>query len=143
VSNVWYAFLYDIFLNGKLSRWGNESSNVLPFLVKSDILKLMRIGIDLVPLMTYKFVFTWLPCLWMTPLKKDCLQVLVDAIGISSQKRTTFCFCSFRLDAKIHFALSRKTCSTGKREQNWLLIAELHSTHSFFFALNFLLGLCP
>jgi hypothetical protein len=52
-TNYWYAFLYDMFLDGKLSRWGDGSSNVLSFLVKSDILKLMRVGIDLVPLMAY------------------------------------------------------------------------------------------
>jgi hypothetical protein len=56
-TNYWYAFLYNIVLDGKLSRWGDGSSNVLSFLVKSDILKLMKVGIDLVPLMTYKFVF--------------------------------------------------------------------------------------
>jgi hypothetical protein len=79
-TNYWYAFLYDIFLDGKLSRWGDGNSNVLSFLVKSDILKLMKVGIDLVPLMTYKFVFACVPCLWKTHLEKDCLQVLVDAI---------------------------------------------------------------
>jgi hypothetical protein len=135
-SNYWYAFLYDIFIDGKLSCWGDGSSNGLSFLVKSDILKLMRVGIDLVPLMTYKFVFACLPCLWKTPLEKDHLQVLVDAIKkirISYQKRTAFCICYFRLDEKIHFAWSRKIHSTGKREQNWLLIAELCSTHSIYF----------
>jgi hypothetical protein len=80
-STFWCAFLYNIFLDGKLSRWGDGISNVLSFLAKSDILKLTRIGNDLVPLMTYKFVFTCLPCLWKTSLEKDRLQVLVDAIG--------------------------------------------------------------
>jgi hypothetical protein len=79
-TNYWYAFLYNIFLDGKLSRWGDGSSNVLSFLVKSDILKLMKVGIDLVPLMTYKFVFACVPCLWKTHLEKDRLQVLVDAV---------------------------------------------------------------
>jgi hypothetical protein len=136
MSHYWYAFLYDIFLDGKLSCWGDRSSNVLSFLVKSDILKLMRIGTDLVPLMTYKFVFACLPCLWKTHMEKDRLQVLVDGIQkvrIFSQKRTAFCICSFHPDAKIHFAWSMKTRSTGKREQKWLLIPELRSTHSFFF----------
>jgi hypothetical protein len=45
VFNYWYAFMYDIFLEGKLSGWGDGRSNVLSFLVKSDILKLIRIGI--------------------------------------------------------------------------------------------------
>jgi hypothetical protein len=119
MSHYWYAFLYDIFLDGKLSRWGDRSSNVLSFLVKSNILKLMRIGTDLVPLMTYKFVFACLPCLWKTHMEKDRLQVLVDGIEkvrILSQKRTAFCICSFHPDAKIHFAWSMKTRSTGKRE---------------------------
>jgi hypothetical protein len=62
--NLWYSFLYDILLDGKLSRWGDGSSNVLSLLIKSDILKLTRIGIDLVPLIIYKFVFACLPCLW-------------------------------------------------------------------------------
>jgi hypothetical protein len=79
-TNYWYAFLYDIFLDGKLSRWGDVSSNVLSFLVKSDILKLMKVGIDLVPLVTHKFVFACVPCLWKTNLDKDRLQVLVDTI---------------------------------------------------------------
>jgi hypothetical protein len=69
-----------MFLDGKLSRWGGGISNVLSFLIKSDILKLMRVGIDLVPLMTYKFVFACLPCLWKIYLEKHRLQVLVDAI---------------------------------------------------------------
>jgi hypothetical protein len=65
-------------------------------------------------------------------------------IRISSQKRTAFCICSFRPDAKIHFASSRKTRLTGKQEQNWLLINELCSTHSIYFSLpSLLLGLCP
>jgi hypothetical protein len=138
-SNYWYAFLYDMFLDGKLSRWGDGSSNVLSYFVKSDILKLMRVGIDLVLLMTYKFVFACLPCLCKTYLEKDRLQVLVDAIGkirISSQKRTAFCICYFRPDAKIHFAWSRKTRLTGKREQNWLLITKLCSTHSISFGFK-------
>jgi hypothetical protein len=84
-TNLWYSFLYDIFLDGKLSRWGDGSSNVLYFLIKFDILRLMRICIDLVPLMTYTFVFACLTCLWKTPLEKDRLQVLVDAI----KKQTT------------------------------------------------------
>jgi hypothetical protein len=79
-SILWYSFLYDIFLNRKLSPWGDGSSNVLSFLIKSDILKLTIIGIDLVPLMTYKFVFACLPCLWKTTLEKDHLQVVADAI---------------------------------------------------------------
>jgi hypothetical protein len=79
-TNYWYAFLYDIFPDGKLSRWGGGSSNDLSFLVKSDILKLMKVNIDLVPIMTYKFVFSCVSCLWKTYLEKDCLKVLVDAI---------------------------------------------------------------
>jgi hypothetical protein len=79
-TNLWYSFLYDIFLDGKLSCWGDKSSNVLSFLIKSDMLKYTRVGIDLVPLMTYRFIFACLPCLWKTPLEKDLLQVLVDAI---------------------------------------------------------------
>jgi hypothetical protein len=78
--NYWYAFLYNTYLDEKLSRWCDGSSNVLSFLVKSDILRLMKVGIDLVPLMTYKFVFICVPCLWKTHLEKDRLQVLVDAI---------------------------------------------------------------
>jgi hypothetical protein len=79
-TKYWYAFLYDIFVDGKISRWGDGRRNVLSFLVKSDILKLMKVGIDLVPLMTYKFFFACMPCLWKTHLEKDRLQVLVDAI---------------------------------------------------------------
>jgi hypothetical protein len=79
-TNYWYQFLYDIFVDGKLSRWGDGSSNVLSFLVKADILKLMKVGIDLVPLMTYKFVLECVPCLWKTYLERGRLQVLVDAI---------------------------------------------------------------
>jgi hypothetical protein len=69
-----------MFFDGKVFRWGDRSSNVLSFLLKSDILKLMKVGIDVVPLMTYKFVFACLPCLWKTYLEKDRLQVLVYAI---------------------------------------------------------------
>jgi hypothetical protein len=79
-TNYWYHFLYDILVDGKLYRWGDGSSNVLSFLFKADILKLMKVGIDLVPLMTYKFVFACVPCLWKTDLERDRLQVLVDAI---------------------------------------------------------------
>jgi hypothetical protein len=79
-TNYWYAFFYDIFLDGKLSRWSDGSSNVLSFLVKSDILKLMKVGIGLVPLVTYKFVFACVTCLWKKDLDRDRIQVLVDAI---------------------------------------------------------------
>jgi hypothetical protein len=60
---------------------GNADRNVLSYLVNPDILKLMRIGIDLVPMMNYTFVFACVPCLWKTPLEKDRLLVLVEAIG--------------------------------------------------------------
>jgi hypothetical protein len=79
-TNYWYQFLYDIFVDGKLSRWGDRISNILSFLIKAEILKLTKVGIDLVPLMTYKFVFACVPCLWKTDLERYCLQVLVDAI---------------------------------------------------------------
>jgi hypothetical protein len=36
-TTYWYDFLYDIFIDGKLSCWGDGISNVLSFLVKSDI----------------------------------------------------------------------------------------------------------
>jgi hypothetical protein len=50
-TNLWYSFCYDVFLDEKLSRWCDADSNVLSFLIKPDILKLTKIGIDLVPLM--------------------------------------------------------------------------------------------
>jgi hypothetical protein len=120
-TNYWYAFLYDIFLNGELSCWGDGSSNVLLFLVKPDLLELMKVSIDLVPLMNYKFLLAWVPCLWKTHLEKDRLQVLVDAIERNPHlvpKAQRFCICSFRPDAKIHFASSRKTCLTWKMEKS-------------------------
>jgi hypothetical protein len=52
----------------------------LSFIAKSDNMKLMKVGIDLIPLMTYKFVFACVPCLWKKKLEKYRLQVLVDAI---------------------------------------------------------------
>jgi hypothetical protein len=63
-TNYWYQLL---------SRWGDRISNGLSFLVKADILKLMKVGIDLVPLMTYKFVFACVPCLWKTDLERGRL----------------------------------------------------------------------
>jgi hypothetical protein len=114
-----------------------------PFLVKSDILKLMKVGIDLVPFMTSKFLFACVPFLRKTELEKYHLQVIVDAIERNPHlvpKRTDFCICSFRPDAKLPFAWSRKTSLTWK-EQNWLLIDELHSTHFISFGhSSFCLG---
>jgi hypothetical protein len=138
-TNYWYAFMYAIFLNWKLSRWGDGISNVLSFLVKSDILKLMKVGIDLVPLMTYKFVFACVPCLWKIHFEKYCLQVLVDAIERNPHlvpKSHRFCICSFHPNAKIPFAWSKKTRLTWKLEQNWLLIDAFSSTHSIFFGIQ-------
>jgi hypothetical protein len=61
-TTYWYAFLYDIFLDGKLSRWDDGSNNVLSFLIKSGILKLMKVGIDLVPLITILCLHACLVC---------------------------------------------------------------------------------
>jgi hypothetical protein len=79
----------------------------MQYLAKPEILKLTRAGIGLVPLMTYKFVFAYLPCLWKTPLEKDRRQALVEAIEkklITSRNPTAFCVFSFLRDVKTHLA---------------------------------------
>jgi hypothetical protein len=146
-TNYWYAFLYDMFLDGKMCRWGKGSSNVLPFLVKSDILKLMRVGIYLVPLMTYKFVFACLPCLWKKKMDKDHLQVLVDAIKrnphlVPKVHRFLYLLFSSRCENPL--------CMVQENKFNWETGIPLvfdrqtpfNSLH-LFLASKFMLGLCP
>jgi hypothetical protein len=36
-TNYWYALMYDVFIDWKLSRWGDGSSNVFSCLIKSDM----------------------------------------------------------------------------------------------------------
>jgi hypothetical protein len=134
-------------LDEKLSRWGGGSSNVLSFLIKSDILKLMRVGIDLVPLMTYKFMFACLPCLWNTYLEKDRLQVLVDAIErnphlVPKAHRFLYLLFSSRCENPL--------CIVQENTFNWETGTKLvvdrrtpfNSLH-FFFASKFLIEICP
>jgi hypothetical protein len=84
-TNLWYSFIYDIFLDGKLSRWGNEDHNILQYPTQEDVMKLTRFSTDLALMMTYKFIFACLPCLWKTSTQKDYLQILVAAIETSPQ----------------------------------------------------------
>jgi hypothetical protein len=146
-TNYWYAFLYGMFLDGKLSHWGDGSSNVLSFLVKLNILKLTRVGIVFVPLITYKFVFACLPCLWNTHFEKYRLQVLIDAIEKNPH-----------LIPKVHHFLyflfssrcKNPLCMVKENMFNWetgiKLVADrrtpFKSLH-FFLASKFLIGLCP
>jgi hypothetical protein len=141
-TNYWYAFLYDRFLNGKLSRWGGGSSNVLSFLVKSDILKLVRVGIDLVPIMTYKFVFACLPCLW-----KTYLEVLVDAIKRNPHlipKANHFLYLLFLSRCEDTIFMVKE--NTFNSETGITLVVDrrtpFDSLH-FFLDSKFLLRLCP
>jgi hypothetical protein len=75
--NVLYTFFYDMFLNSGESHWG-EGNNVFHYLTHTEILTLLSSLHDLLPLMTYKFVFM-LP-LWRMPTQRDRLQCLVTAI---------------------------------------------------------------
>jgi hypothetical protein len=131
------------FLDGKLSRWGDKSSNVLSFLIKSDILELMKIGIDLVPLMTYKFFFECFPCLWKTPLEKDRLQVLVDAIKknlhlLPKEHLFLYLLCENTLCMVKENTLNRETGTKLVVDRR----TPFNSLH-LFWASKFLLGLCP
>jgi hypothetical protein len=146
MSNYWYTFLCNIFHDGKLFHWGNGSSNVLSFLVTSDILKLMRIGIDLVAIVNYNFFFPFLPCLWKTPLEKDRLQVLVDAIEKKSHlvpKAHRFLYLLFSSRCENPLCMVKENTFNREMGKKWLLITEIRSTQSIFFASKFLLGLCP
>jgi uncharacterized protein YbaR (Trm112 family) len=107
----------------------------------------MRVGIDLIPLMTYKFVFACLPCLWKTHLEKDCLQVLVDAIERNPHlgpKVHRFLYLLFSPRCK------NPLCIVQENMLNWetgikLVVDQRNPFNSlhFFFAYKFLLGLCP
>jgi hypothetical protein len=146
-TNYWYQFLYNIFVDGKLSRWGDGSSNVLSFLVKADILKLMKVGIVLVPLMTYKFVFACVPCLWKTDLERDRLQVLVEAIEknphLVPKAHRFFCLLFSSQCENPLCIVPGKTFDLGTGTK---LVAHrrtpFNSLH-FYLASKFLLGLCP
>jgi hypothetical protein len=146
-TNYCYAFLYDVFLDGKLSLWGDGSSNVLSFLVKSDIMKLMKVGIDLVPLMTYKFVFACVPCLWKTHLEKDRLQVLVDAIERNTHlvpKAHRFLYLLFSSRCENPLCIVQE--NTFNSETGTQLVVDrrnLFNSLHFFLDFKFLLGLCP
>jgi hypothetical protein len=135
-----------------VSRWetvslGRRKQQCLVFLVKSDILKLMRVSIDLVPLMTYKFVFACLSCLWKTHLEKDRLQVLVDAIGknphlVPKAHRFLYLLFSSRCEKTL--------CMVKENTFNWEtgkhLVVDCRTPFNllhFFLASKFLPGLCP
>jgi hypothetical protein len=144
-SNYWYAFMYDIFLDGKLSRWGDGISNVLLFLVKSDILKLMRIGIDLVPLMPNKFVFACLPCLWKTSLDKDscrCKLMLSKKSAYHPKSAPLFVSDIF---VQMRNPIFMVKDNTFNWETGTILVVDLRTPFNslHFFASKFLLGLCP
>jgi hypothetical protein len=136
-----------MFLDGKLSRWGGGSSSILSFLIKSDILKLMRVGIDLVLLMTYKFVFACLPCLWKTHLEKDRLQVIVVAIERNPHlvpKAHRFLYLLFSSRCKNPLCMVKG--NTFNWETGTALVVDRQSPFNsfhFFLASKFLLGLCP
>jgi hypothetical protein len=75
--NVWYTFFYYVFLGGGESRWGGGNS-VFHYLTHTEILTLLSSLRDLLPFMTYKFVF--MTPLWRTPTHRDRLQCLVTVI---------------------------------------------------------------
>jgi hypothetical protein len=146
-TNNWYQFLYNIFVDGKPPRWCDGSSNVLSFLAKADILKLMKVGIDLVPLMTYKFVFTCLPCLWKTGLERDRLQVLVDAIEKNPHLiPKAYRFLYFLFSPRYKNPLCRVPESTFDLETGTKLVVHRRTPFNglhFYLTSKFLLGLCP
>jgi hypothetical protein len=146
-TNYWYQFLYDIFVDGKLSRWGDGISNVLSFLVKAEILKLMKVGIDLVPLTTYKFVFACVTCLWKTDLERGRLQVLVDAIEknphlVPKAHRFLYLLFSSRCENPLYIVPG----NTFDLETGTKLVVHRRTPFNglhFYLASKFLLGLCP
>jgi hypothetical protein len=117
---------------------------VFSFLIKSDILKLMKVGIDLVPLKTYKFAC--LPCLWKTVLDKDRLQVLVDAIERNPhfvRKRTVFLYLLFSSRCENPLCMVKE--NTFDLETGTTLVVDRRTPFNslLFLAFKFLLGLCP
>jgi hypothetical protein len=75
--NVWYSFMFDVFLDGRMSHWG-RGKNILHYLMHPEIMRVIAAIHDFLPLVTYQFVFM-LP-LWRTPPHTDRLQFLVNAI---------------------------------------------------------------
>jgi hypothetical protein len=125
---------------------GDGSSNVLSFLIKSDILKLIRIGIELVPLMTYTLVFTCLPCLWKTHLEKYRLQVIVDAIEKNPHlvlKAHRFLYLLFSSICENQLCMVKE--NTFNWETGTKLVVDRRTPFNslLFLASKFLLGLCP
>jgi hypothetical protein len=146
-TTYWYAFMYDMFLYGKLSRWSDGISNVLSFLIKSDIMKLMKVGIDLEPLMTFKFVFACVPSLWKKNLEKDRLQVPVDTIEKNPHlvpKAHRFLYLLFSFRFKNPLCIVQE--NTLNSETGIKLVVDrrnpFNSLH-FFLASKFLVRLCP
>jgi hypothetical protein len=140
------SVLYDSFVDGKLSRWGDGSSNVLSFLVKADILKLTKVGIDLVPLMTYKLVFACVPCLWKTDLERYCLQVLVDAIETNPHlvlKAHRFLYLLFLSRCENPLCIVPE--NTSNLETGTKLVVHRRTPFNalHFLEFKFILGLCP
>jgi hypothetical protein len=76
-KNVWYSFLYDVFLNVKMPRWG-EVNTILHYLMHPEILRVIVASHHILPLMTCQFVFM-LP-FWRTSTQQDRLQFLVEEI---------------------------------------------------------------
>jgi hypothetical protein len=146
-TNYWHQFLYDIFVDGKLSCWGDGSSNVLSFIVKADILKLMKVGIYLVPLMTYKFVFTCVHCFWKTYLERGRLQVIVDAIEKNPHlvpKAHRFLYLLFSSQCENPLCIVPE--NTLDLETGTKLVVHQRTPFNglhFYLASKFMLGLCP
>jgi hypothetical protein len=108
---------------------------------------MMKVGIDLVPLTTYKFVLSCVPCLWKTLLGKYRLQVLVDAIKRNSHlipKAQRFLYLLFSSRCKNPLCVVKE--NTFNLETGTTLVVvrrtPFNSLH-FFLASKFLLGICP
>jgi hypothetical protein len=107
----------------------------------------MRVGIDFVSLMTYKFVLTCLPCLWKTYLETYRLQVLVDAKERNPHlvpKVHRFLYLLFLSRCENPLCMVKE--NTFNSETGAQLVVDhrtLFNSLHLFLASKFLLGLCP
>ena len=145
-SNLTYCFFYEMFLDGMLSRWGDDHYNVLRFLNLEDVMELMQVFPDLLPFMTYQFVFD-LPFLWSSELQKNRLEILVNAVVLNPHLIPTpyrFLHLLYCSRCENPMCIVKEPVWDEKNETTVLVERRtpLTSRH-FMMASKFLLLLCP
>jgi hypothetical protein len=148
--SAFLTFVYEVFVDGFMSQWGGLRGP-FSYLNRHDILNCMAAAHVVTPFITYNFVFqTCKHVLWTTPLEKDRLQCLVEAIQNNNDilppaYRFLFLLWSSRCENQECRRIDNAAVYDGEEiawdEKNTKRSA-FNSNH-FFMATRFGLGLCP